>query len=173
MENNKKMDTRELNCKMTDEIENIMGQIIEGSLEVDNVDLLGKLVDMHKDIANEEYWRTKEEAIKMRYDYGRENYGTYGRRMRDSRGRYMDSGRMGRRYRGEDMMDEMHELYRNYSEGRENMNMGNYGAKEGTMKSLEYMLQSIVDFIEMLKKDANSQEEVELIQEYTRHISEM
>ena len=41
------------------------------------------------------------------------------------------------------------------------------------MKSLEYMLQSVTNFIEMLKKDAGSQEEVEMIKEYTRHISEM
>ena len=178
MEKDKKINTKELNCKINDEIENIMSQIVENSLDVGNVDLLGKLVDIHKDIANEKYWITKEEAIEMRYDYDRDNYrddyrDNYGRRMRDSRGRYMESGRMGRRYRGEDIMDNMHEYYRDYSENRERMNMGNYGGKEGTMKSLEYMLQSVVDFIEMLKKDANSQEEVELIKDYTRHISEM
>ena len=41
------------------------------------------------------------------------------------------------------------------------------------MKSLEYMLESMVDFVEMLKQDANSQEEVQLIKEYTRRIAEM
>lgn len=53
------------------------------------------------------------------------------------------------------------------------MEMGNYSAKHDTMKSLEYMLESVVDFIEMLKKDANSQEEVQMIKEYTKQISEM
>lgn len=178
MEDSKGINTKELNCKITKEVECIIEQLIENPLEVGNVDLLGKLVDIHKDIANEEYWKTKEEAIEMRYDYDRDNYrddyrDNYGRRMRDSRGRYMESGRMGRRYRGEDIVDNMHEYYRDYSENRERMNMGNYGAKDGTMKSLEYMLQSVVDFIEMLKKDANPQDEVELIKEYTRHISEM
>lgn len=168
-----------MNDKINEKVENAIEMIVEEGIQDSNLDALYKLVDIHKDIANEEYWKMKGEAIEMKYsygrdNYGRDNYGTYGRRMRDSRGRYMASGRnMGGRYRGEDMMDEMHEHYRNYSEGREEMNMGNYGAKNDTMKSLEYMLQSVVDFIEMLKKDANSQEEVELIQEYTRHISEM
>ena len=53
------------------------------------------------------------------------------------------------------------------------MNRGNYGAKDDTMKSLEYMLESVVDFVEMLKKDTNSQEEMDLIRKYTREISEM
>ena len=51
--------------------------------------------------------------------------------------------------------------------------MGHYGAKNVTMKALDYMMQSVVQFIEMLKKDANSQEEIDLIQDYTRQISEM
>ena len=99
-------------------------------------------------------------------------YGNYGRR-RDSRGRYMERATSGRNYKGDEMLDEMHEHYQRYSDGREEMTMGNYGAHSGTMKSLEYMLESVVDFIEMLKKDASSQEEVELIQKYTREISEM
>ena len=65
------------------------------------------------------------------------------------------------------------EKYQNYSEGREEYNRGNYSAKSDTLKSLEYMMQSVVDFIEMLKQDANSQEEIHMIQKYTRQISEM
>ena len=145
--------------------------------------MLGKLVDIHKDLANEEYWNKKKEVMEMNYrpyegEYG--NYGreSYGRRRRDSRGRYMErggnrGGSRGGNYRGEEMLDEMNEHYSRYSEGKEDMNMGNYGAHSTTMKSLDYMLQSVVEFIEMLKKDANSQEEVELIQKYTREISEM
>ena len=41
------------------------------------------------------------------------------------------------------------------------------------MKSLDYMLKSVVQFIEMLKEDASSQEEMQLIQKYTREISDM
>ena len=35
------------------------------------------------------------------------------------------------------------------------------------------MLRSVVDFMEMLKKDATTQEEMSLIQQYARKISEM
>lgn len=87
----------------------------------------------------------------------------YGRRQRDSRGRY----------RGHEMIDDMYRGYEEYSEGKERYKRGSYGAKEDTMKSLEYMLESMVDFVEMLKQDTNSQEEMELIKEYTRRIADM
>lgn len=160
-------------------VEKGIDNLIEDGLQVENLDSLSKLVDIHKDLENEEYWEEKKEAMQMKYrgynteygnEYTRENYG---RRMRDSRGRYREGGTIGRRYRGEETMDEMYGAYREYSDGREQMNMGNYGAKSNTMKSLEYMMECVVDFIEMLKKDASSQEEVQLIQEYTKQISEM
>lgn len=140
-----------------------------------NIERVGMLVDIHKDLENEKYWKEKVETMRYRTgtEYGRENYGTYGRRSRDSRGRYMGGSEYGKRYRGDDMMNEMHDMYRTYEEGKEDMRMGNYGAKNDTIKSLEYMLESAVDFFEMLKKDANSQEEMEMIREYARRIAEM
>lgn len=165
---------KELKERLEKELENQIGIIVEDGFGYDNLDKLGKLVDIHKDLANEKYWKKKEEVMDVRYRGYEEEYGTYGRRRRDSRGRYMD-GRSGIRkpHHGEEMLDEMGEHYYRYAEGKEDMNMGNYGAHSSTMKSLEYMLESVVDFIEMLKKDANSQEEVELIKKYTREISEM
>ena len=165
---------KELKERLEKELENQIGIIVEDGFGYENLDKLGKLVDIHKDLANEKYWKKKEEVMDVRYRGYEEEYGTYGRRRRDSRGRYMD-GRSGIRkpHHGEEMLDEMGEHYYRYAEGKEDMNMGNYGAHSSTMKSLEYMLESVVDFIEMLKKDANSQEEVELIKKYTREISEM
>lgn len=155
--------------KVKELVEKGINKTIEDGIQTSNLDTLGKLVDIYKDIANIEHWK-KEEENDMRYDrryrdYIREPYSRepYGRRRRDSRGRYM----------GDEMMNDMHEAYRDYSDGREEMNMGNYGAKDDTMKSLEYMMQSVVQFIEMLEKDANSQEEIEIIKDYTRKISEM
>ena len=155
--------------KVKELVEKGINKTIEDGIQTSNLDTLGKLVDIYKDIANVEHWK-KEEENDMRYDrryrdYTREPYsrGPYGRRRRDSRGRYM----------GDEMMNDMHEAYRDYSDGREEMNMGNYSAKDDTMKSLEYMMQSVVQFIEMLEKDANSQEEIEIIKDYTRQISEM
>lgn len=154
--------------KVKELVEKGINKTIEDGIQTSNLDTLGKLVDIYKDIANVEHWK-KEEENDMRYDrryrdYTREPYSRepYGRK-RDSRGRYM----------GDEMMNDMHEAYRDYSDGREEMNMGNYSAKDDTMKSLEYMMQSIVQFIEMLEKDANSQEEIEIIKDYTRQISEM
>lgn len=104
----------------------------------------------------------------------------YGARRRDSMGRYMgDYGRRGvpgsgrGRYRGYDYIDDMNEQYGNYSEGKEAYRRGNYGAGEDSMKSLDYMLKSVHQFMKMLKEDADNQEEVELIQEYARKISDL
>lgn len=102
----------------------------------------------------------------------REYNDNYGRRRRDSRGRYM-TGEYGRRgmngrYRGEDHIDDMYSNYQNYSEGRDS-----YGADQETLKSLEKMLKSTKDFMKMLTREAKSEEEVEMIRETAREISEM
>lgn len=173
MENEEKTFDKPITEKLKEETEKFIECLLEEGLNSSNVELLGEVVDIHKDLANEEYWKSKKEVMNMRYgNYGRDSYRegrseSYGRRRRDSRGRYMESGR-GQRYRGHDMIDEMSEHYGTYSEGRER-----YGAKEDTMMSLEYMLESMVDFVEMLHEDASSQEEVNLIKKYTKKISEM
>ena len=160
--------------KVKELVEKGINKTIEDGIQTSNLDTLGKLVDIYKDIANVEHWK-KEEENDMMYDrryreYGREPYirEPYGRRGRDSRGRYTE-----RNYRGEEMIDDMHETFRNYSEGKNEMNMGNYSAKNDTMESLEYMMQSVVQFVEMLKKDAKTPEEMDVIQNYARQISEM
>lgn len=173
MEENEKMD-KELCKEINRQVEQQIKDIMQEGVQVDNINMLGKLVDIHKDLANEKYWNVKEEVYKMRYrdydrdDYGRGNYNreVYGRRSRDSRGRYTG-------HEQEDLMNDMYNHYRRYSAGREQYNRGNYGAKEDTIKGLEYMLQSIVEFFEMLKEDASSQEEMELIKQYSKEISEM
>lgn len=167
--------------KVKEHTEKLMEYILEQGIEAENIDFLDKIVDIHKDIANEEHWKKKEEND-MRYrgygnysEYGNYgNYGddSYGRRSRDSRGRYTERGRDSK-YRGEDMLGEMSYHYRGYSEGREQYGRGNYNGKEESIKSLDYMLQSVVEFVQMLKQDASSQEEMELIKHYTKQISEM
>lgn len=158
-------------------VEKPIETIIKDGVSSNNLDYLYKLVDIHKDIANEEYWKVKEESL-MRYSeygaygrggYGREAYGegSYGRRRRDSRGRYTGN-------QPEDKMDEMYMNYQGYSEGREAYGRsGNYGAKEESIMCLEKMLESMVDFVKMLKEEAGSQEEMELIHKYTKKLTEM
>lgn len=173
MEEEKKQDWCEETIK---KIEEQIKNINEEGIQPNNIQYLSELVDIHKDLANETYWKEK---IDIMYreggNYG--NYGeyneSYGRRMRDSRGRYMEGGSYGRRgvdakYRGEEMMDNMYQGYREYSEGRDN-----YGADQATLQSLDKMLQSTKDFMKMLKREAKSQEEIEMIKETAREISEM
>ena len=180
--------------KIKKESEKIINGILEQGINEENLDYLYKVVDIHKDIANEEYWLVKKEDIEMRYrgysegygaynEGGSYNDGSYGRRgvPGTGRGRY-NEGSYGRRgvkgtgrgrYRGEEMMDEMQFHYGNYSEGKEEYSAGNYGAEGETMKALEYMMESVVEFVKMLEQEASSQKEIELIKHYTKKISEM
>lgn len=165
---------------MKDELLEKIEKIIETPLETitkdgvssSNLDYLYKLVDIKKDVANIEYWKAKEDIMRYseygRGGYGRDAYGegSYGRRARDSRGRYMG-------HRPEDRMDEMYMNYQAYSEGREAYGRsGNYSAKEDSLKSLEFMLESALDLFKMLREEASSPEEKELIDKYAKKMSE-
>ena len=186
MDETKEKEHKDIHQQTKEETEKIITAILEDGIRSDNVDYLYKVIDIHKDIANEEYWKEKEDNMRYRnsgrgvyvnYDmmdnYGRHDYDdSYGRRRRDSRGRFMERGR-DRKYRGEEPMEDMYENYHMYLDGKDQYDRGNYGAKEDTMKSLKYMLESVVCFFDMLKEDATSQDEVELIKKYAREISEM
>lgn len=171
----------DIKCLVEKELE----QLAKVGIQSNNIDNFGKLVDIHKDIENECYWKIKEEGIKMRYSdydesrygddrmYG-EDYGNYGRRGVPGTGR-------GRRYRGqyghgtesEEMMERMKEHFGDYEYSKEEFGRGNYGAKGETMKSLEYMLQSATEFIKRLQEEADSPEEVQLVKKYAKKIGMM
>ena len=168
MEEENKQETNVID-KAKEEVEKLIKQITESGLQVANVELLYKLIDIHKDINNEEYWKKKEENMMYR-DY--DNYS--GGRSRDSRGRYMDSyGRRGvpgtgrGRYRGYDMIEEMGEHYGDYSEGRDN-----YGNDRETEKSFDKMLQSLEDFTYLIMQEADSQDKIEKVRKTAKKISE-
>ena len=136
---------------------------MENGIQSDELETLCKLTKIHKYARQEKHWEKEENNMRYRNygNYGNYNGNSYGRRGVDSR------------YRGEQEMDDMYMNYQAYNEGREQYNRGNYGAKQDTLMSLEYMLKSMVEFMNMLKQDATSQEEMNLIQQYTRKISEM
>lgn len=176
--------------KVCEKSEEKLDTLIEQGINSNNLDAIDKLVDIIKDTKEIEMMK---EGGKGMYGargnyreggysaggygegyseggYGRRgNYreggyseggyseGNYGRRMRDSRGRY----------RGHEIIDDMDGAYGEYSESR---NYGNAGKK---MQSLEYMLESVVEFVKMLEKDAENQEEVQLIKKYTKKLAEM
>ena len=169
--------------KLKEETEKLICNILEQGINENNLDYLYKVVDIHKDISNEEYWKQKEEN-EMYGNYGRDSYGeyneggSYGRRgvPGTGRGRYSEGsyGRRGvpgtgrGRYRGEEMMDEMAYHYGNYTEGRDN-----YGADQETMKSFKYMLKAFKDYYKHLKDEASSQEEIQMLEDTAREISQM
>ena len=170
MEEEKKQETNVLD-KTKEEVERIIKQITENGLQTANVELLYKLIDVHKDIENENYWKEKENMYRGRDYFMDDSYD----RQRDSRGRYMDSyGRRGvpgsgrRRYRGEEMIDEMSKHYGDYNEGRET-----YGNDRETEKSFDKMLQSLEDFTYLLMQEADSPDKIEKVKMTARKISEM
>ena len=175
-EENKIEETKEdVLVKTKSEVERIIKQITENGLQIANVELLYKLIDIHKDIENEKYWKEKEEESMYRgRDYFMDD--SYnGGRSRDSRGRYMDGsyGRRGvpgtgrGRYRGYDMIEEMGEHYGDYSEGRDT-----YGNDRETEKSFDKMLQSLEDFTYLIMQEADSQDKIEKVRKTAKKISE-
>jgi hypothetical protein len=149
--------------KIKELLQENQGQITGNTLEA-----IGDLTDIYKDIENVEYWCEKEESeMYGRYDRDSyDGYGRYDRRGRDSYGRRERDSRG--RYRGHDYMDEMYDHYGRYMEGR-----SRYGANEDTRKSLEYMLRSMEDFARMLKEDAGSEQEVQMIRDTAQRIAQM
>lgn len=155
----------ELKQEVHKQIKQEIAKIVEEGIQADNVNMLSKLVDIHKDLENEDYWRIKKEGIEMRYrDYsGYGNYGNYGR---DTYGRRGVKGTGRGRYRGEDMIDEMQEHYGNYMEN------ANYNGPESD-KAFDYMLQSAEDFFNHLMEEAENPEQIEKIKRTAKRISEM
>lgn len=184
MEEEKKKE-QSMDEKLCEKVDEKIKTILDQGIQAGNVDMLSKMVDIKKDVTE-----MKKEEEEMRYMTGSYNdgrggnygeYGEYGNysggRRRDSRGRYMEGGSYGRRgvpgtgrgrYRGEEMMDEMMYHYGNYSEGREQ-----YGADQETMESFKYMLKSFKDYYKHLKQEASSQQEVQMLEDVAREISEM
>ena len=148
--------------KIKDLLEESQGQIT-GS----NYEALGELMDIHKDIINEEYWcyKMEEGEGNMYGNYGRSSYNNYGNYGRDSYGRDEYSAR-GRsrdsrgRYRGHDYLDEMYDDYGRYMESRER-----YGASQETDKSYHYMVKALEDFIKVLEEEADTPEQKQMLHE--------
>lgn len=158
---------KELKEELCKQLEEQINMIKDQGINPSNLEMLGDLVDIKKDIANMDYWKMKEGVMDMRYRTGRMPYGEYdenkyGNRMRDSRGRYMGRGRG---YRGEEMLEEMMDNYGTYMEG------GSYNGE--TDKAFDYMLQSAEDFMNHLMEESENPEQMEKIKRMAKRISEM
>ena len=162
--------------KVEDKIQEIL---VKNGITSENVDYLGKLMDIHKDLQEEECLKKKED-LDMRYNEYDE--GSYGRRgvPGTGRSRYRESayGRRGvpgtgrGRYRGDYAMEEMMEHYDNYNEANEESMRGNYGAEGEMVKSVEGIMKNIYEIVEELSETEVPEVE-HIIKRYAKKISEM
>ena len=168
--------------EITRQVEKQLEEIANEKVSSENVDYLYRLVDIHKDLANENYWKEKIKMYGNRYsrdfsgEYGRGSYseGSYGRRGVKGTGRYSRyrGGRGSGRYRGEEAIDEMYMNYGEYNEANQSYNEGNYGAEGGMKESAEGIMENIYEIVEELK-DTGSPEVMQVIKKYSKKIMEM
>lgn len=161
--------------KIKEKIDKKLEELSKQEITTQNIDNLYKLVDIHKDIANEEYW--KEDIMRYRnynaggnYDneygdeYGRRGVSGTGRRYRGNYGaRGVDA-----KYRGEEIMDDMYGAYQEYNDSKEM-----YGADKETMESFKYMIKSFKDYYKHLKENASSQEEIQILKQAIDEMARM
>lgn len=154
--------------KIKEKVEKSIEEIAKKDITTQNIDNLYKLVDIHKDIANEEYW--KEENMRYRNYNAGGNYGNEYGRERYGRGNYGTYGRRGvdAKYRGEEIMDDMYGAYQEYNDSKEM-----YGADKETMESFKYMIKSFKDYYKHLKENASSQEEIQILKQAIDEMARM
>ena len=134
----------ETSKKLCEKTEEKINEILENDINPGNVDYLGKIVDIYKDVKEVECMNYGNYSGRdMRYNRGNDygNYGEYGRRGYD------------RRYRGDDDLERMSGEYGRYQESRR------YGAGEETDKSFYYMVKALEDFIKVLYEEAETQQQ--------------
>lgn len=131
--------------RVREAIEKPIDLILKSGVSSNNLDYLYKLIDVYKDVENIEYWNAKEEHMRYK-DYQR---------------------------RPEDSIDTMFMNYRAYSENKEMNDRSVSSINKDSMMCLENMLISVVDFIKMLKTEASTQEEIDLIHKYIRKLNDM
>lgn len=131
--------------RVREAVEKPMDLILKSGVSSNNLDYLYKLIDVYKDVENIEYWNAKEEHMRYK-DYQRHP---------------------------EDSIDTMFMNYRAYSENKETNDRSVSSINKDGMMCLENMLIGVVDFVKMLKTEASTQEEIDLIHKYIRKLNEM
>lgn len=169
MEEKQEKEEKKITEQICEKVEEQLKKIVEQGVTPNNIDYTYKLIDIHKDIANEKYWKVKEE----KYMRGYGEYGEgYGRRYRGEYGRRGVKGTGRGRYRGDDAMMEMQDHYENYNEAYEESMNGNYGAEGAMVKSAEGIMKNVVEIVEELS-EADAPEVMRVIQKYTKKMSEI
>lgn len=160
--------------KLKEKAEELLNVYIEEGLNMENIDLVMKLTDIHKDMANEKYWKEKIDMMFRNYNED----GSYGRRGVPGSGRrsYRDGSSYGRRgvpgtgrgrYRGEEVLEDMQYHYGNYSEG------ASYGHDQESEKSFDKMIECLEDFVYAIMEEADEPQKIEKIKRVAKRISDM
>lgn len=160
--------------KLKEKAEELLNVYIEEGLNMENIDLVMKLTDIHKDMSNEKYWKEKIDMMFRNYNEG----GSYGRRGVPGSGRrsYSEGGSYGRRgvpgtgrgrYRGEEALEDMQYHYGNYSEGY------TYGHDQESEKSFDKMIECLESFIYTIMEEADEPQKIEKIKRVAKRISDM
>ena len=178
--------------KIKQDIKKELKQIEESGLNASNIEAVGKMVDIFKDILEIEEMEGSE-MRDYRYmeggDYGRTDYaynegrGGYGARARDGRGRYMDENRGGYNDYGRggnfiNMDPRMWERLERimdgadmYSYGRERYRGGD--SEERMYDGLEKLMYALCTFIESTMDFAETPQEKEIIRKHIQKIAKM
>ena len=142
-----------MNEKLKTKTEESIKKILDEGITTNNLDHLYKLTKINHIAKEEENMNYGNYGNYGRGGYGRDSYGReqygeygeYGARRRDSRGRY----------RGHDHLDRMYDEYGRYSESRER-----YGAgSQENEKSFMYMVKALEDFIMVLHEEAETEQQ--------------
>lgn len=174
--------------KLAQDIKKEIKQIEETGLNAGNLDAVGKMVDIYKDIKE----INEMEGNEMRdYRYGREDYtynegrGGYGARMRDSRGRYMEGdyneGRGSNYGRGGnfinmdprmwDRLERIMEGAEMYEYGRDRYRGG--GSEERMIDGIEKLMYAVCTFVESMMDFAETPQEKEIIRKHVQKMAKM
>ena len=167
-----KKEEKKITDQLCEKVEEQLKKVVEQGIQTGNIDFVYKLVDIHKDLANEKYWKIKEENYMNYRGYGEGYNEGYGRRYRGEYGRRGVKGTGRGRYRGDDAMMEMQEHYEAYNEAFEEAMGGDYGAEGGMVKSAEGIMKSVFKIVEELA-EADSPEVMQVIKKYSKKITEM
>lgn len=174
--------------KLVQDIKKELKKIEETGLNSGNLDAVGKMVDILKDIHKidkmEEESGMKEYGYIEGNEYGRsgspynEGRGGYGARMRDSRGRYMESGNYGRGGNFINMDPRMWDRLERIMDGAD---MYNYGreryrggdSEERMYDGLEKLMYALCTFVESTMDFAETPQEKEIIRKHIQKMAKM
>lgn len=171
--------------KLCEVIEQELHKIAEKGLTTSNVDTAYKLVDMYKDLKNTDYWETKGEYYmavldEMQGGYSEGNYPmmeddySMRGRKRDRMGRYSredgmrhdDRMRRGGR-RDYSMNDGGYSMYDRYMDAKQSYRSNqSMDGKQKLMESLEDYMDDFTEKIKEMARDADSQDERDLINKF-------